>query len=197
MYTDIQPLQIILAQAARLMELDPKLIRNKFTPRQKEVFKYLKLGFSNKDIGEMLGLGERTIKAHIRGMCIKLAIPVSQGSSRIRIIIKSGELVKKATGGKVYFTRKEVKILDELLEGKSNSTIAKELPRELRGMVTKRNDCTEQGLKNYMRQIFDKMGCSSRLEAAIWWYEHKDEALLYSASFWNGSKRNILETRST
>ena len=44
------------------------------TEREKEVLKMLVAGLSNKEIGEPLGIAERTVKAHIAKMMHKVGV---------------------------------------------------------------------------------------------------------------------------
>ncbi len=45
-----------------------------FTDREKEVLKMLVRGQSNKEIGAPLGIGERTVKAHVAKLMRKVGV---------------------------------------------------------------------------------------------------------------------------
>lgn len=42
------------------------------SPRELEVLGYVRNGFSNAEIGRLLGITERTVKAHVKALCEKL-----------------------------------------------------------------------------------------------------------------------------
>lgn len=58
-----------------------------FTARQAEVFRYLLLGMSNKQICRELGLAEPTVKIHVRGILRSFNV-----SSRAEVIAKANQL---------------------------------------------------------------------------------------------------------
>jgi DNA-binding NarL/FixJ family response regulator len=62
-------------------------------------------------------------------------------------------------------TIREQRILELLAEGLTNKDIA--------GIMGK----TEHVTKNYLRVIYDKLGCWNRVELALWYEAHKTTTL--------------------
>jgi DNA-binding NarL/FixJ family response regulator len=47
------------------------LAQTKLTQRDREILDLLIEGLGNREIGERLGIGERTVKAHVRVICLR------------------------------------------------------------------------------------------------------------------------------
>jgi DNA-binding NarL/FixJ family response regulator len=63
-------IELALAQGRRTLPGNNEVL----TDREKQVLKMLVAGFSNKEIGEPLGIVERTVKAHIAKMMRKVGV---------------------------------------------------------------------------------------------------------------------------
>lgn len=61
--------------------------RDRLTPREREVLSYVGSGVENPDIAELLGISERTVKAHIAALYQKLG-----AANRVLLAIKAREL---------------------------------------------------------------------------------------------------------
>lgn len=122
-------------------------------------------GLGLKDVAKELDLTLGLIKKHLMKeyKSINLAKCKLVKLSLIHIQPK-----EQATGGKVYFTRKEIKISSLVAEGLGNTQISKEL------------NISESMIKNYTRNIWTKTGSENRVMLAIWWKEHGHEAIVYS-----------------
>ncbi len=60
---------------------------NEFTAREKEVFKYLLLGYTNKQIAKILVITEDTVKAHFTSIFKKLGV-----TNRTAAVIKANKI---------------------------------------------------------------------------------------------------------
>lgn len=49
-------------------------VLEKLSPREKEILKYLVRGESNKKIAQAMGIGEQTVKNHLRLIYLKLGV---------------------------------------------------------------------------------------------------------------------------
>lgn len=67
----------------------------KLTPREKEMMKYLVRGESNKKIAQALGIGEQTVKNHLRFIYLKLDVENRAQAAVIGVSL-SKELEKEA-----------------------------------------------------------------------------------------------------
>lgn len=60
--------------ASLVQKLAASLSRESLTVREVEVLEYLARGFSNKEISALLGIGETTVKSHLRSIFRKLDV---------------------------------------------------------------------------------------------------------------------------
>jgi DNA-binding NarL/FixJ family response regulator len=56
------------------MTLSPRQVVSQFTPRQLEIFQLLTQGYSNKQIGLILGISRATVKRHVSDVCKRTGI---------------------------------------------------------------------------------------------------------------------------
>jgi DNA-binding NarL/FixJ family response regulator len=69
------------------------LAEAKLTTRDREILDCLIEGMSNKEIAERLGIGDRTVKAHIRIICLRAGM--KNGANRI--LLASAYVTQKIT----------------------------------------------------------------------------------------------------
>jgi DNA-binding NarL/FixJ family response regulator len=69
----------------------------KFTTREHQIIACLVEGFSNKEIGQMLGISPRTVKFHVANILQKLNVKNRRGLQAIKNSQKSEPLVKALT----------------------------------------------------------------------------------------------------
>jgi DNA-binding NarL/FixJ family response regulator len=68
-------LAMFVDQAYRSWEHGVSVSQRPFTSREKEVLRMLVAGCSNKEIAAPLGIGERTVKAHVAKLMRKVGVP--------------------------------------------------------------------------------------------------------------------------
>jgi len=121
-------------------------------------------GYSNLNIGSILGVSERSIKNYLRNIGIKIKIRKTDTHNvRQRMVdevLKYGliETPKNKSVDKKLFetlTPKEKEVLDVL--AKDRSILNK-------GIALKFNT-TEQVIKNHLKTICDKLNCATRYDA--------------------------------
>lgn len=122
----------------------------KITPRDGEVLGLLRLGYSNKQIGEELKMSDRTVKQHIRLMCLRAGIAGQR--VRIRLLnLLDGGAIDEAKLSKL--PRRDQEVVRLVCEGKTNAAIAQTL--QFSG---------EQVVKNELKRITEQAGAFSRSE---------------------------------
>ena len=62
--------------------------------------------------------------------------------------------------GNRALTAREHQVIDRVAAGLTNADVGRQI------------GTTEQGIKNYLRVIYDKLGFSNRVELALWWEAH-------------------------
>lgn len=137
----------------------------RLSPREREVVELIADGLSNKEIGEQLGIAERSVKQHVRRSAVCFGI-TDHGPNRLRVTLANlvrpvGKFVMPAN---VTLTPKQQTILGLLAKGQSNVVIGLQV------------EASEGVIKNHLRIVFDKLGVWSRAEAASWYRAHCEEA---------------------
>jgi DNA-binding NarL/FixJ family response regulator len=122
--------------------------------REKEIITLLTRGYSDADIAEVLGIQTRTVKGMMSALYRQHGL-MNVSCKRIALAVASVEH-DTADIRVPHFTPRELEILHQIVEAKSN--------REIADML----GTTEQTIKNMTRAIFDKSGCGSRLELSMW-----------------------------
>ena len=74
----------------------------KFTSREQQIIACLMEGFSNKEIGQMLGISPRTVKFHVANILQKFSVKNRRGHRGIEYSQKSKPLVKAAGAGSFH-----------------------------------------------------------------------------------------------
>lgn len=134
-----------------------KLLKG-LTLREEEILHFLTLGWKDREIAEALGIETRTVKAHLIRMFLKAGIVDSKRQKNKRTVLVLA-LCKDKPENRIniaMFTPRERQIAKLLSEGNTNRSIS-----ELAGISS------VQLVKNYLRNIYDKVGCWSRLELAL------------------------------
>lgn len=126
----------------------------KITPRDQEVLDRLRLGYTNKEIGEELKISDRTVKQHLRVMFLRAGVG-GQRRARIRLLnLLDGTTLDEARLAKLKPRHQE--IVKMICDGKTNAEIADK--------VSASEKWGEQVIKNELRGIFDVVGVFSRSE---------------------------------
>ena len=127
----------------------------KITPRDQEVLQLLIQGCSNKEIASQLQISPRTVKQHLRTLFLRAGIPGWQKTRKTgdRHFRKGADEIMQP---RERLTAKELQVAALVWEGLTNREIARAI------------GTTEQVVKNYLRNTFDKLGVWSRLELAIY-----------------------------
>jgi two-component system nitrate/nitrite response regulator NarL len=76
--------------------------------------------------------------------------------------MSNGRPTKEDAYGTRDLHPRELRISELVSEGLENKTIAAQL------------GTTESTIKNYLRVIFDKVGCSNRVGLALWYVAHNE-----------------------
>ena len=128
-----------------------------FTQRQSQITMLVCRGLSNSAIAETLDLAERTVKAHLGSLYSRLGFPLATRNKRILLAqaVMGGERGTSDINIPVL-TPRQRRLISEITEARSNREIAVTL------------GTTEQVVKNYLRDVYDKTGSSNRLELTLW-----------------------------
>jgi DNA-binding NarL/FixJ family response regulator len=131
---------------------------NEMTARDRQVVELLLLGCGDAEIAKLLGLPPRTVKGRFNRMFKEFGIKHGH-RKRIRLALRffPGKYRHRKEGP--LLTRMEWRVTAMVAQGWSNLSVACKLRT------------TENVTRNYLRQIFDKTGMSSRLELALWYVE--------------------------
>ncbi|MFN7131937.1 MAG: response regulator transcription factor, partial [Myxococcales bacterium] len=70
-----------------LLDSTPRQPEDRLTPREREVLGFVGAGVDNAEIAVLLGISERTVKAHIAALYQKLG-----AANRVLLAIKAREL---------------------------------------------------------------------------------------------------------
>ena len=121
------------------------------TPRLQQIIERKRLSYTNREIAAELGISERTVKCHLRMLCLRLGIdgPAGGRMSRLLNFLDEPEINVEALK---RLTETERRFVQPIVLGYSYEEIAQQ-----RG-------CSVQTVKNTLAPIFDKLGISSRLE---------------------------------
>lgn len=82
-----------------------RIYSDEMTPREKEVFKLLAHGLSNKEIAEQLGIVETTLRTHIFHIYEKLYISnkaTEKGVLRVRAALRYWQLPGKEQENEIF-----------------------------------------------------------------------------------------------
>jgi DNA-binding NarL/FixJ family response regulator len=125
----------------------------KITPRDEQVLQLLMQGCSNKEIAAQLNISPRTVKQHLRTLFLGGHLRRQKtGQAGDRHVRKGADEIMQP---RERLTPKETQVAALVWEGQTNREIAKAI------------GTTEQVVKNYLRNTFDKLGVWSRLELAM------------------------------
>src|SRR2546422_6297334 len=128
----------------------------KTTPRDEQVLKLLVQGCSNKEIAAQLNISPRTVKQHLRTLFLGAGIR----NGRKRVKLATAMFLKGANETmqpRHRLTAKETQVATLVFTN-----------REIANVI----GTTEQVVKNYLRNTFDKLGVWSRLELALYVASH-------------------------
>ena len=149
----------------------------KITPRDEQVLQQLMQGCSNKEIAKQLNISPRTVKTASAD-----PVPAGRHSGRQKKSQAGDRYVRKGANKimqpRERLTIKEMQVAALVWEGQTNREIAKAI------------GTTEQVVKNYLRNTFDKLGVWSRFELAIF------ELAIYVARHGGESWREELAMRA-
>lgn len=135
-------------------------LQTSFTPlavtdKQKEVLQLVVDGCTNRQIGEIMGIEPRTVKAHVAALMQKFNV-----KNRIQLAVARG--AKQIETERLHallarsLSRRQFECALGVREGLSNPQIADRL------------GIKEQVVKNYLKKVFDVTGQGNRLELAVY-----------------------------
>ena len=121
---------------------------------------------SNDDVKHLItqgipGVIYRNVSGQALVDCVR---KVAKGESWVQDVVVDAEVLESdAVGARVRdrLTAKELKIVALIVQGYKNKEIATKL------------GTTEQVIKNYLRNVYDKIGVSDRLELALFTIHHR------------------------
>jgi len=121
---------------------------------------------SNDDVKHLIGQGiPGVIYRNVSGQALVDCVrKVAKGESWVQDTVVEAEVQESdAVGARVRdrLTAKELKIVALIVQGYKNKEIATKL------------GTTEQVIKNYLRNVYDKIGVSDRLELALFTIHHR------------------------
>jgi DNA-binding NarL/FixJ family response regulator len=145
------------------------------TQRMRLVGEHLTKGYDNFEIGQELGMGERTVKAHLKAWYRYHNI--TEGCRRVRLvgILQSNETSSR---GIPNLTERQRRVATLAVQGLTNKVIGKQL------------GTSENMTKNYLKEIYDETGVFSRTELAA----RYGTALLASSQTSEGSRDTFAQT---
>jgi DNA-binding NarL/FixJ family response regulator len=130
------------------------------TDRQAEVLRWIVLGYDNASIGRELGLTTRAVKAHVAGLLRKIGV-----RNRVQLAVAAGRL--GAHDGPQRDMSRYRAVLETL--GPKRKRIAELVTEGLRNReIAAHMRTSEAMVKQYLMQIYNALGVSSRLELANW-----------------------------
>jgi DNA-binding NarL/FixJ family response regulator len=127
----------------------------KVTPREQQVLNLLVLGCTNKEIGNLLNITQRTVKQHLHILFLRAGI--REGGKRVKLARYAREdenAVVAACEG--LLTQRESQISILVWKGLTNREIGKIV------------GTSETGVKTQLHSAFDKLGVWTRLELAMY-----------------------------
>ncbi len=130
----------------------------KITPRDEQVLQLLIQGCSNKEIASQLNISPRTVKQHLRTLFLRAGIRDGRKRKTGHRHVRKG--ADEIMQPRERLTTKELQVAAMVWQGLTNREIARAI------------GTTEQVVKNYLRNTFDKLGVWSRLELAIYVAAH-------------------------
>jgi DNA-binding CsgD family transcriptional regulator len=134
------------------------------SPRDCELVALLMQGMDYGEIAQQLGIGRRTVKAHMSHLFLRFGITEAGKNKRVLLIIKLEGLIEIVPpASKVHLTPRQEQVLARVAEGYTNVAIGAEL------------GISESVVKNYLRAVYDAIGVWHRTEAAIWYRAHKKQ----------------------
>lgn len=133
----------------------------KLTPKEIEILDLLLQGCGNEEIGYQLTMKERTVKAHCHRLFNKFHI--TNGIKRVKLAMVFRQLRPQTEPIPISckFSDREWKLIELLAKGLKN--------KEMASII----GTTENTVKNYLREVYDKAGMWNRLELALWFKDHK------------------------
>ena len=117
-------------------------------------------GATNKDIAVELQVTTRTAKAYVHRLFVHHGIGNAAGGRRGRLIALYRHRLTSTQTSRARLSARDLRIVGRVASGAINRVAAEQL------------GFTEYTLKNYLREIYDKIGVSNRWELAVWYFAH-------------------------
>lgn len=134
--------------------------------RDKQIIILSSQGLLGTEIAVELKLNIMTMKRYLYMLYKREGI--RDGHKMVQLVLKYMNPQPKVDGGRVYFTSKEIELLDLTSRGCSNKQIAQVM------------DIAVGTAKHIAKITYRKTGAENRSMLAIWWKEHGHEAKAYS-----------------
>jgi len=126
-----------------------------------KVIELTRQGFSNGDISKELGLTLRTIKGYRNRLFKKYKI-TSKDVIKSVVLVNRLREEEEQRKTELAFSEKQLQVMDCIAQGYSNNAIARDTGLSI------------HIIKNYLREIFEAVGCWNRIELANWFVCHRD-----------------------
>jgi len=117
-------------------------------------------GATNKDIAAELNVTTRTAKAYLHRLFVRHGINGACGGRRGRLIALYRHRLTTTHTSAARLSTRDLRIIGRVASGAINRVAAEQL------------GFTEYTLKNYLREIYDKIGVDNRWELAVWYFAH-------------------------
>jgi DNA-binding NarL/FixJ family response regulator len=159
----IQEVLDYTATAAWTTVMRAKELYTLLPPLDKEVVNCILQGMQHDEASRKLNKSYNAVKNRINRLGKRLGIHSLHVTFEIgKMFVDVLNLEQQSVPGHFHFTPREFSIVRLLVEGKTYPEIAKNV-----GLAS------QQEVKNYLRDVFDKTGCDNRLELMFWYEAHR------------------------
>lgn len=138
----------------------------RLTPREREIIDFLLMGCDISEIGKLLNIAPRTVKAHFGRIYLRFGI--MGGVKRVKLV--SLLLSKRLTqanpvNAPVDARNRKQRVIKLVAQGLNNHEMAMAM------------GISEHVIKNDLKSIYDRLGVWNRLELALWYEGHQQQGL--------------------
>jgi len=139
----------------------------RLTPREREIVELLLLGCDNAEISRKLNIAPRTVKAHLSRLYLRHGI--NDGIKRVKLcnlVVSEKFLCSGDVAKTVDADQRKQQVMELVAMGLNNRQMAAAM------------GTSEHIVKSALRSIYDTLGLWNRLELALWYEAHRQQALV-------------------